>query len=132
MTYYLYKIAHCNVLMVEYRGYGKSSGKPSESGTDNFWIFIFFGTSQSIIHSCLFAFSFIYLFILDLLCILFGTVYYNLKVSILKTLTNKPHKHSYYLLHTFQLHAFISAKHNKIYIKHDELFLNIYKSIKFN
>ncbi|XP_060600920.1 protein ABHD13-like [Ruditapes philippinarum] len=32
MTYYLYKIAHCNVLMVEYRGYGKSSGKPSESG----------------------------------------------------------------------------------------------------
>lgn len=32
MTYYIYKIAHCNVLMVEYRGYGKSSGKPSESG----------------------------------------------------------------------------------------------------
>ncbi|KAL4218461.1 Alpha/beta hydrolase domain-containing protein 13 [Mactra antiquata] len=32
MTYFLYKHAHCNILMVEYRGYGRSAGKPSESG----------------------------------------------------------------------------------------------------
>ncbi|XP_052765686.1 protein ABHD13-like isoform X2 [Mya arenaria] len=32
MAYCLYKVCHCNILMVEYRGYGKSSGSPSESG----------------------------------------------------------------------------------------------------
>ncbi|KAH3712381.1 protein ABHD13-like [Dreissena polymorpha] len=28
----LYSVCHCNILMVEYRGYGRSMGSPSESG----------------------------------------------------------------------------------------------------
>ena len=32
IAYYIVTICSCNVLLLEYRGYGKSSGSPSESG----------------------------------------------------------------------------------------------------
>lgn len=32
IAYYLYNMCHVNVLLLEYRGYGRSTGKPSESG----------------------------------------------------------------------------------------------------
>lgn len=50
-AYGLYTSLGCNVLMVEYRGYGKSHGTPSEIGKCTTWYRI-----SSYIQSCDFFF----------------------------------------------------------------------------